>query len=111
MDAVKSLTETQESEVIKMFDEKQFRIKLISAGFTVKDIAKVVGINETTLYRKIKGITDFSTPPEEVVAEVEKWAEEHRPKTRQEKFLEQFPKAKLFTDGVLDLCPEDLEGS
>lgn len=43
-----------------MFDEKQFRIKLISAGFTVKDIAKVVGINETTLYRKIKGITDFS---------------------------------------------------
>ena len=35
-----------------------------------------------------KGITDFSTSPEEVVAEVEKWAEEHRPKTRQEKFLE-----------------------
>lgn len=43
-----------------MFDEKQFRIKLISAGFTVKDIAQVIGINETTLYRKIKGITDFS---------------------------------------------------
>ena len=43
-----------------MFDEKQFRIKLISAGVTVKDIAQVIGINETTLYRKIKGITDFS---------------------------------------------------
>lgn len=57
-----------------------------------------------------KSMTDFSTPPEEVVAEVEKWAEEHRPKTRQEKFLEQYPKAKLFTDGILDLCPEDLEG-
>ena len=58
-----------------------------------------------------KGITDFSTPPEEVVAEVEKWSEEHHHKTRQEKFLEQFPKAKLFTDGILDLCPEDLEGA
>ena len=58
-----------------------------------------------------KGITDFSTPPEEVVAEVEKWAEEHRPKTRQEKFLEQFPKAKLFADGILNLCPENLEGT
>ena len=55
-----------------------------------------------------KGITDFSTPPEEVVAEVEKWAEEHRPKTRQEKFLEQFPKAKLFANGILNLCPQDL---
>lgn len=58
-----------------------------------------------------KGITDFSTPPEEVVAEVEKWSEEHRHKTRQEKFLEQFPKAKLFADGILKLCPENLEGT
>jgi len=58
-----------------------------------------------------KGITDFSIPPEEVVVEVEKWAEEHRPKTRQEKFLEQFPKAKLFTDGILDLCPQELNES
>lgn len=58
-----------------------------------------------------KGITDFSTPPEEVVAEVEKWSEEHRPKTRQGKFLEQFPKANLFADGILKLCPENLEGT
>ena len=57
-----------------------------------------------------KGIKDFSTPPEEV-AEVAKWAEEHRPKTRQEKFLEQFPKAKVFADGILKLCPENLEGT
>lgn len=52
----------------------------------------------------------FFHPPEEVIAEVEKWAEKHRPKTRQEKFLEQYPKAKLFVDGILDFCPEDLEG-
>ena len=59
----------------------------------------------------LKALLIFQRLLKKFVAEVEKWAEEHRPKTRQEKFLEQFPKAKLFTDGVLDLCPEDLEGT
>lgn len=43
-----------------MFDEKQFRLKMISAGLSIKDIANAVGVNEATLYRKIKGITDFT---------------------------------------------------
>lgn len=43
-----------------MFDEKEFRLKMISAGLSIKDIANAVGVNEATLYRKIKGITDFS---------------------------------------------------
>ena len=44
-------------------------------------------------------------PPEEVVAEVEEWAKEHPIKTRQSVFLEQYPEAELYIDGVLDLCP------
>ena len=43
-----------------MFDEKQFRLKMISAGLSIKDITNAVGVNEATLYRKIKGITDFT---------------------------------------------------
>lgn len=43
-----------------MFDERKFKSKLVEKGFTLSDIARMLGINETTLYRKIKGISDFS---------------------------------------------------
>ena len=43
-----------------MFDEREFRKRLISAGLSVKEIAKAIGINEATLYRKINGKSDFS---------------------------------------------------
>ena len=43
-----------------MFNEKQFKKKLIDSDLTLKEIAQAVGISETTLYRKIRGITDFS---------------------------------------------------
>lgn len=44
---------------------------------------------------------------EEVIKEVEKWAEEHPVKTRQSEFLKMFPNVpKPF--GHVDICPEDL---
>lgn len=42
---------------------------------------------------------------EEKVAIVEQWAERHPVKTRQSVFLEQYPEAELYADGVLELCP------
>lgn len=36
---------------------------------------------------------------------VEQWAAEHPIKTRQSVFLEQYPEAELYADGVLALCP------
>ncbi len=45
--------------------------------------------------------------PEEVVAEVEKWAKEHPAKTRQSVFLKQFPNAPIYTNThnvALDPC-------
>ena len=44
--------------------------------------------------------------PEEVVAEVEEWAKKNPVKTRQSVFLEQWPEAELYPDGVLGLCPK-----
>ena len=44
--------------------------------------------------------------PEEVVAEVEEWAKMNPIKTRQSVFLEQWPEAELYPDGVLRLCPK-----
>ena len=49
--------------------------------------------------------------PEEAVAAVEKWAEEHPVKTRKDKFLEMYPNAFVNTvpDGTfVDICPLDV---
>ena len=43
-----------------------------------------------------------------IVTAVEQWSKEHPRKTRQSVFLEQWPDAKVFVDGVIDLCPQEL---
>lgn len=52
-----------------------------------------------------KGINDYNTKAEDVVAEVEEWAAAHPLKTRQSVFLEQYPEAQIAANGVLDVCP------
>lgn len=42
--------------------------------------------------------------PEELVAIVERWSAEHPKKTRQSRFLEMFPNAKI-EEGCLLICP------
>lgn len=50
----------------------------------------------------------FSNSPEDVIVEVEKWVKKKNPaKTRQSKFLEQFPNAKII-ECTLSICPYDL---
>ena len=45
------------------------------------------------------------THPDEAVAIVEKWADEHPAKTRQSEFLEQFPNVRLDTNEIIDISP------
>lgn len=45
----------------------------------------------------------------ELVREVEAWSAAHPRKTRQSVFLEQWPNAKVFVDGVLVFCPQELD--
>lgn len=45
---------------------------------------------------------------EKIITAVEQWSKEHPRKTRQSIFLEQWPDAKVFVDGVIDLCPQEL---
>ena len=50
--------------------------------------------------------------PEEAVAAVEKWAEEHAANTRMSDFLEKFPKAevpKYGYDEYIDICPVSID--
>ena len=37
-----------------MFDERRFRAQLALVGISMKALADILGINESTLYRKVK---------------------------------------------------------
>lgn len=42
---------------------------------------------------------------EKIIATVEQWSKEHPRKTRQSVFLEQWPDARVGSNGVLAICP------
>lgn len=43
-----------------MFDERKFRAKLVLEGISIKELAEILGLNESTLYRKIKADGSFT---------------------------------------------------
>lgn len=45
---------------------------------------------------------------EKIIATVEQWSKEHPRKTRQSVFLEQWPDARVDSNGVLAICPADV---
>ena len=59
---------------------------------------EVAGCAPSLLYKHKKSA-------EEIVCEVEEWAAAHPIKTHQSVFLEQYPNAKLDSEGILCLCP------
>lgn len=42
-----------------MFDERRFKAQVVLAGLTMRQVAAELGIDETTLYRKMSGKSDF----------------------------------------------------
>lgn len=42
-----------------MFNKRKFRAAVIENGKTMEDVANHLGINETTLWRKVNGKTEF----------------------------------------------------
>lgn len=56
-----------------------------------------------------KGINDYNTKAEAVVAEVEEWSAAHPRKTRQSAFLEQWPNCLMDDDGAVGMCPRNFD--
>lgn len=50
-------------------------------------------------------IFNYNDRPEDVVKEVEEWSAAHPRKTRQSVFLEQWPEARVESDGISSICP------
>ena len=42
-----------------MFQENEFRAEIARRGLTIKEVAKMLGIDPVSLYRKMKGKSDF----------------------------------------------------
>lgn len=57
--------------------------------------------------------TGSSTMPDEdykrIVAAVEQWSKEHPRKTRQSVFLEQWPNCMIDNNGVVGICPRNVD--
>ena len=58
-----------------------------------------------------KGINDYNTKAEDVVAEVEEWSAAHPRKTQQDLFLKQWPNADTMEDGTLNFSPCSVDRS
>lgn len=43
-----------------MFNRNKFRAKVVEAGMTLEEVSKQIGINPSTLDRKMSGISDFN---------------------------------------------------
>ena len=43
-----------------MFDRKRFKAQLILAGVSMKELAEALGIDESTLYRKVNADGSFT---------------------------------------------------
>lgn len=43
-----------------MYNKKKLRIAMIEKGYNVAKLAEAIGISESTLYRKIRGDSEFT---------------------------------------------------
>lgn len=53
-----------------MFNRKAFHLAVISADMTYEDLAKAIGINASTLYRKAGGQSEFTRKEIQSICEV-----------------------------------------
>nr|DAJ43843.1 MAG TPA: protein of unknown function (DUF1998) [Caudoviricetes sp.] len=67
------------------------------------------GCEKCALYGKGCTIGSHKDNPETLIKTVKKWSDKHPRKTRQDVFLEQWPDAMVYSDGVLDIYPCILE--
>ena len=98
-------------EAVKYFEEKKRMLNSVGRTIGFCDSAEC---SDCPLYFENNGrgldCNAFEILyPEEAVAIVEKWSQEHPRKTMLQDFLEKYPKARLEKNGTpKDVCPKNL---
>jgi hypothetical protein len=85
-------------DALKFIEERSRMCKLFSPGCEGCRIDEAKPVMSECVLWMIEN-------PEKAVEIVERWSQEHPPKTRQDVFLEQWPNAVIYEDGVLDIAP------
>ena len=52
-----------------MFNRKEFQLAVIKADKTYEDVAKAIGINPSTLFRKMSGQSEFTRSEIQTICE------------------------------------------
>ena len=93
-------------DAVKYFEEKRRMLNAIGGCITSSCIDCPIGRDNNGIGVRC---TELQIEyPEEAVAIIEKWSQEHPLKTMLSDLLEKYPKASLERDGTPPLCPEDL---
>lgn len=97
-------------DAVKYFEEKRRMVDSIGGdnGNCLTAICKDCPISQYNNSKNIGCSSMENMFPEEAVAIIEKWSQEHPLKTMLSDFLEKYPKASLEKDGTPSFCPEDL---
>lgn len=80
----------------------------------LKECKRMCGLYETCKGCPLKGTkcnlnsSASDKEYEKIIAVVEQWSKEHPRKTRQSVFLEQWPDARVDSNGVLAICPANV---
>lgn len=53
-----------------MFNRNKFRAKMVEMGISSEELARILGINRATLYRKTVGISEFTRDEIQTLSQV-----------------------------------------
>lgn len=88
-------------DAVKFIEERN-RLCAMYSGCTE---CPVFRDNDTCLFS-----TNGGTPDEQVKI-LQVWSDAHPRKTRQSVFMEQYPKTRLDSEGIITICPEAVYGN
>ena len=95
--------EKKQERIVKEMEVKEF-VKIVSRMCVFYTDCLDCSCRENAFCSSSNMLSDDEA--QEMVSNVEKWANEHPAETNQSKLLELFPNLKLNANGIVDYCPK-----
>lgn len=88
-------------DALKFIEERNRMCSYYGGGNELSECAECPASQRTCL--SVRSVTA------EYIAAVEQWSKEHPRKTRQDVFLEQWPNCMMDDDGIVGMCPRNVD--